>query len=71
MSKILGIVYINPGTISNVRERIWHAMTHTHHTLLAKAEKLLDFLRHEYLGAANRISNQLKNYKRNSMKVGF
>lgn len=48
-------------------EMVWHAMTHTHHTLLAKAEKLLDFLRHEYLGAADRISNQLKNYRRNSM----
>lgn len=42
---------------------IQHTITHhAYHTLLAEAEKLLDFLRHEHLGAANCILNQLKNY---------
>lgn len=40
---------------------ILHAITHTHHTLLAEAEELLDFLRHEHLGTANCVSNQFKN----------
>lgn len=40
---------------------ILHAITHTHHTLLAEAEELLDFLRHEHLGAANCVSYQLEN----------
>ena len=41
---------------------IFCAITHTYHTLLAEAEKLLDLLRHEHLGTANCISYQLKNY---------
>lgn len=37
-------------------------LPHTHQTLLTEAEKLLDFLRHEHLGAADRASNRLKNW---------
>lgn len=40
---------------------VQHVCYHdTHHTLLAEAEKLLYFLRHEHLGAANCITDQLK-----------
>lgn len=45
------------------------AIAHTHHTLLAEAEELLDFLRHEHLGTANCISDQLEHWGGNSTRV--
>lgn len=52
------MVHISRHVLAAVVNR---ARQHTHHALLAEAEELLDFLRHEHLGAANCVTNQLKN----------
>ena len=48
---------------------ISHATAQSYHTLLAEAEELLHFLRHEHLGTANCISDKLKNWEANGTYV--